>query len=69
MNPQLGEVAYRPVELGKIAYEAYGENRNWETFGGSRMPSWDKQAEHIRSAWVAAVSAVVAELVDKRRFS
>jgi hypothetical protein len=49
-------------ELGKVAYEAYGEARGWETVGGGWMPSWEQQSQELREAWNAAAQAVAAKL-------
>lgn len=46
------------TELARIAYNAYGENRNWKTFDDRPMPTWEKLTEPIQIAWVAAAIAV-----------
>lgn len=46
-------------DLGKIAYEAYGESVNWTTFSGSKMPSWEDQNDRLKLAWNAAAHAVL----------
>lgn len=48
------------IELGKIAYDAYGESRGWKTVGNGTMPQWDEQTEELRVAWRAAANAVEA---------
>lgn len=48
--------------LGKIAYEAYSENRNWKTYDDKPMPKWDELRPEIQAAWEAAADKV-AELV------
>jgi hypothetical protein len=46
------------IELGMIAYEAYGDSRAWKTVGGTDMPTWDDQSEELRQAWRDAANAV-----------
>lgn len=46
------------VELAEIAYNAYGENRNWKTFDGRDMPAWNDISDVIQIAWIAAAIAV-----------
>jgi hypothetical protein len=46
------------INLGRIAYEAYGKTRQWRTFAGDPMPLWDKQTPELRAAWEAAAEAV-----------
>lgn len=46
------------VELGMIAYNAYGESRGWVVFNGDSMPTWDEQSPELREAWNAAAEAV-----------
>jgi hypothetical protein len=53
------------AELGKVAYEAYGESVGWVTFSGSRMPSWAEQNERLKLAWNAAADAVM-RVVDAK---
>lgn len=50
------------TDLGKIAYEAYGKDRDWRTFDGSPMPSWDEQTEGLQRAWRLAANAVAAHV-------
>ena len=49
------------VDLGKIAYDAYGKHRGWVVFDGSPMPSWEEQSPELCAAWTAAASAVADE--------
>jgi len=46
-------------DLGKVAYEAYGEARSWKTVAGEEMPRWEEQSQELRDAWDAAAQAVV----------
>lgn len=43
---------------GQLAYEAYGEARNWVTWGGTPMPTWENQSPDLQDAWTAAANAV-----------
>lgn len=44
--------------LGQLAYETYAEARDWKTYNGSPMPSWEEQDEGLRSAWIQAAETV-----------
>ena len=46
------------MNLGEIAYNAYGNSRGWKVFNGDPMPSWDEQDTAIQMAWIAAAQAV-----------
>lgn len=46
------------VELGRVAYEAYGDSVGWTTFSGQKMPAWEEQNERLKKAWNAAAEAV-----------
>jgi hypothetical protein len=50
------------IELGKVAYDAYGESRGWKVYNGDAMPTWDEQSPELREAWDAAAQAVAAVL-------
>lgn len=47
------------TELAEIAYHAYGETTGFKNYQGLPMPEWDSLGEKIRTAWTAAVSAVL----------
>lgn len=51
------------TDLGKVAYDAYGEARGWKVVGGAPMPTWEEQSQELRDAWSAAAQAVAAVLV------
>ena len=44
--------------LGQIAFEAYGDNREWKDWRGQPMPQWNEVKEGIREAWEVAAEAV-----------
>lgn len=46
-------------ELGRVAYEAYGEAVGWTTFSGQKMPTWEDQNERLKLAWNRAAEEVV----------
>lgn len=48
-----------PEDVGKMAYEAYGESTGWKNFEGKPMPKWVNLPPNIQAAWIAAVRAVV----------
>ncbi|AXH66183.1 hypothetical protein SEA_SATIS_22 [Streptomyces phage Satis] len=52
-------------ELGKVAYEAYGESVNWTTFSGGKMPSWEEQNDRLKAAWNAAAEAVARNVREE----
>jgi hypothetical protein len=52
--------------LGQIAFEAYGDNREWKDWRGQPMPQWGDVREEIRVAWqVAAEAAVKAHYASR----
>jgi hypothetical protein len=52
-------------ELGKVAYEAYGESVGWTTFSGQKMPSWQEQNDRLKLAWNAAAEAVARNVREE----
>ena len=46
-------------EWGKIAYNAYCENRNWKSFNGDDLPNWESVKPDIQMGWIASAEAVV----------
>lgn len=46
------------AELGRVAYEAYGDAVAWTTFSGQKMPTWEEQNDRLKQAWKAAAEAV-----------
>lgn len=48
--------------LGQIAFEAYGDNREWKDWRGGPMPQWADIKEEIAAAWEVAAQAVREEL-------
>lgn len=46
-------------DLGRVAYEAYGDSVEWRTFSGTKMPTWEDQNAKLKQAWNAAAKAVV----------
>jgi hypothetical protein len=51
--------------LGQIAYEAYGDAREWKVFGGGAMPPWDAQDSDIAAAWERAAEAAAEAAADR----
>lgn len=47
-----------PLTLGALAYTAYGRETDFKNFKGEPMPRWEELPPRIRSAWVAAATAV-----------
>lgn len=50
------------IELAEVAYNAYGDNRNWVVFSGALMPRWEEQSPELKEAWRAAAHAVEVAL-------
>lgn len=46
-------------QLGRIAYDAYGNSRKWKTVSGAIMPDWVDTAPEIQAGWEASALAVV----------
>lgn len=46
------------IELARIAYNAYGENRDWTNFKGDPMPKWEVLPEPQQIGWIAVAVAV-----------
>lgn len=50
------------MDLGRLAYHAYGDHASWTTFDGRPMPLWDDLTDAVREHWDAAAEAVRTEL-------
>lgn len=64
MNAHTARERLQMIELGKVAYDAYGKARGWVVFNGDPMPAWEEQSPELREAWDAAAQAVAAEYGD-----
>lgn len=53
--------------FSQIAYEAYGENRNWKTYDNKPMPKWEELKPEIQEAWEVAARTVITAY-DKALF-
>jgi hypothetical protein len=51
-------------DLGRLAYEAYAENRGYRTFNNDDMLDWDHLGVDIQSGWDAAANAVAHAVFD-----
>lgn len=47
------------LDLGRVAYEIYGNTRSWTTATGGLMPWWANQSDELKEAWRAAARGVV----------
>jgi hypothetical protein len=47
------------LALGRVAYQAYGNARNWTAVNGGAIPHWANQAPDLQEAWTHAAEAVV----------
>jgi hypothetical protein len=45
-------------DLGKIAYEAYCESRDWKSYNGQPLPGFENQDNDLQKAWRRAGHAV-----------
>lgn len=52
------------IELGKIAYLAYGDSVGWKNYQGLPMPQWDQLSVAIQGGWIAA-AVKIAKLPAK----
>lgn len=50
--------------LAQVAYGAYGQERDWWTYEGQRMPAWKDQDPDLRTAWRRAAAAVRGAIVE-----
>lgn len=48
-------------ELGKAAYDAYCETREWKSFRGEPLPQWPEVTQDIKAGWMAAAEAAVVK--------
>lgn len=49
------------TELAKLAYDAYGANRDYKNYQGLPMPAWEDLGD-IQAAWEAAAEAIAERL-------
>lgn len=49
-------------ELGKVAYDAYGNSVQWKTVSGHQMPLWEEQHPRLKAAWDSAAQAVARRI-------
>lgn len=46
------------IDLGQIAFEAYGKATGGKTYDGKPIPHWNDISAPVRNAWEAAAKAV-----------
>lgn len=54
--------------LGKIAYEAYCQARDWKSFDDKPLPAWEQMVQdnpHIANAWECAANAVAIHIANQ----
>ena len=56
--------ADRVYRGGKVAFDAYNEDRGGVNYRGDKTPEWDELPEGIRHAWGVAAAAVQSRLID-----
>lgn len=54
-----------PVTAGQIAYEAYGDHRQWIAFNGEPIPRWTEALDDIKAAWHYAAAAIHRDVAGK----
>lgn len=47
-----------PPDLGRRAYETYGESTGGLTHEGRAMPVWEDLGEQVQTAWTVAARAI-----------
>ena len=55
------------LELGKIVYQAYGDDVGNVNYLGKPMPTWEELPEHIAHAWMVAAVAVKVSIFQWKR--
>lgn len=59
VNQQVPVVIAGPE--GRLAYERYAAYKNWKTFDGRRIPSWDENSDDsVKQAWQFAAQESVS---------
>lgn len=53
----------RMVELGRIAYDAYCDARDWKSVSGHPLPKFENQSQELISAWCHAALAVREHII------
>ena len=49
------------ADAARDAYEAYGNDTDWKSFQGARMPAWRELPPKIQHAWGASVRRILAK--------
>lgn len=50
---------YELNDLGRIAYDAYCNERQWKAFDGTQLKPWPQVDAGIQQAWVQGALAVI----------
>ncbi len=53
-------------KLAEVAFNAYGDRASWRTWDDKRMPYWSEVGNEVQERWVAAVAAVIDQVVGKQ---
>lgn len=55
--------------LGQLAFNTYGDARNWTAYNGEPIPDWTTLPDNAKNAWTAAATTihdyVLAETLHK----
>lgn len=54
-------------QLARYAYEAYGDDADWQTFDGRPMPKWDDLDWKTKRHWSAAVHGILSRYFTRGR--
>lgn len=57
----------RIAQLASYAYEAYGDDADWQAFDGRPMPKWADLPEKTQRHWSAAVQGILRRYLRSAR--
>src|SRR5919108_4732154 len=52
-----GQATLLPIDIGKVAYDAYCAHRAWKSVRGEPLPQWDQADPDIKKGWTMAAQA------------
>lgn len=64
-NEALSNATPSDSRMGRLAYEAYFNQRSGKTHDGKDMPAWDALGD-VQAGWDAAARAVATECINGR---
>jgi len=57
------------IDIGRIAFEAYGVSVGGKTYNGKDIPKWEDVGKKVQDAWRAAAVAVLQYVESERESS